>query len=84
MLVWLRPLLQSTVHKHKVLIFNCKQNEEPHAHIVGTMASIPKKQPYQYGKLYLTGILLSVAVIHLMDEYFCLELGNFDCLIVDD
>lgn len=46
-LVLLRPLLKSTVHKRKVFIFNCKQDEEPHVHIVEINGLSSEKEPSQ-------------------------------------
>lgn len=68
----------SAVHKHKAFIFNCKQDEEPHVHIVEVMVSLLKRSLMH--QVRCTWLLLSIAIVCLVDEYFCLELGKFDCL----
>lgn len=68
----------STVHKHKIFIFNCKQDEELHVHIVEIIISLLKRS--LMNQVRCTRLLLSIAIVRLVDEYFCLELGKFDCL----
>lgn len=57
-------LLKSTVPKHRVFIFSCEQDEEPCVHIV--VVSFLEKGLSLWDELYLTGIFLSAAVMHLI------------------